>query len=419
MDRWDSIDRYVVISADTHAGADVLGYRPYLESRFHDEFDAWAASYESPYDDLVDATANRNWDSDVRQADLEAEGVVAEVVLPNTVPPFLSTIQNFASFPKSSTEYEYRWAGIKAHNRWLVDFCQATPGRRRGTFQIMPIVVDEALAEIRFAADSGIAAGILLPHPPPNDALLPPLFDEHYEPIWALCAELGLPVIQHAGTGVPDYPADNLAAGPALFNEFTEPAQRDLRHVIFGAVFERYPDLKYVMTEQGGIGPVMDQVATYPLHDLANVDSGRTVKLFYTREFLDQFSMNGEGYARRNCFVANFDDLDRRHEIGVSNVMFGTDYPHEEGTQPNTKMRLRVGYWDKPVDECRKMLAGNAAEVFGFDLEALTPLAMQHGPTLEEIHTEPSADDFAEAYSGLMKMAMATMGARAMGAAVG
>ena len=38
----------IVISADTHAGADIGGYREYLESRWHDEFDAWAAQYESP-----------------------------------------------------------------------------------------------------------------------------------------------------------------------------------------------------------------------------------------------------------------------------------------------------------------------------------------------------------------------------------
>lgn len=411
---WDSIDRYVVISADTHAGADVQGYKPYLDAKFHDQFDVWAATYESPYDDLVDATANRNWDSDLRQTELENEGVAAEVVLPNTVPPFLSTIQNFAAFPKTLEEYELRWAGIQAHNRWLTDFCHATPGRRRGTYQIMPLVIEDALTEIRMAAETGVAAGILLPHPPANHAILPPLFTEYYEPIWKLCTDLGLAIVQHAGTGVTDYPADNLASGPAMFAEFSEPSQRDLRHLVFGAVFERYPDMKYVMTEQGGISPVMDQLSTYPLHTLANNDSGRTVGLFYTEEFLAQFTMDGEGYGRRNCFISNFDDLDRRHDIGVSNVMFGTDYPHEEGTQPNTKMRLRVGYWDKPVEECRMMLAGNAAEVYGFDLEALVPVAQRVGPTLEEIHTEPSAEDFTTAYSGLMKMAMATMGAKAL-----
>ena len=49
--------RYTVISADTHCGADVVAYRPYLASKFHDEFDAWAATYEVPFADLRAPTA--------------------------------------------------------------------------------------------------------------------------------------------------------------------------------------------------------------------------------------------------------------------------------------------------------------------------------------------------------------------------
>lgn len=42
----------VIISADTHGGASILDYRAYLPSAWHDEFDAWAAQYESPWDDV-------------------------------------------------------------------------------------------------------------------------------------------------------------------------------------------------------------------------------------------------------------------------------------------------------------------------------------------------------------------------------
>ncbi len=61
MATWDTIDRYVVISTDTHAGADINDYRPYLPAGLHDEFDAWAKTYVSPFDDLIIATASRNW----------------------------------------------------------------------------------------------------------------------------------------------------------------------------------------------------------------------------------------------------------------------------------------------------------------------------------------------------------------------
>ncbi|MBK5287732.1 MAG: amidohydrolase, partial [Acidimicrobiia bacterium] len=72
-------DNYTVISADCHGGADIGAYRPYLESRYHDEFDAWSATFVNPYEDIVGADASRNWDSDRRLREMEADGVVAEV----------------------------------------------------------------------------------------------------------------------------------------------------------------------------------------------------------------------------------------------------------------------------------------------------------------------------------------------------
>ncbi len=81
-------DRYIVISSDGHAGAEMLDYRDYLERRYLEEFDAWAKTYVNPYDDLRGETAYRNWDSATRERELEDDGVVAEVLFPNTIPPF-------------------------------------------------------------------------------------------------------------------------------------------------------------------------------------------------------------------------------------------------------------------------------------------------------------------------------------------
>ena len=98
---WDTLDRYVVISTDTHAGADLYGYKPYLPARLRDEFDAWAKAYASPFDDLIVATANRNWDHELRIAEMDADGVAAEVLLPNTVPPFFPTTPNITKIGRA------------------------------------------------------------------------------------------------------------------------------------------------------------------------------------------------------------------------------------------------------------------------------------------------------------------------------
>ena len=67
-------ERYIVISSDCHGGGNIADYRPYLERRWLDEFDAWAAAYEMPYEDLQGDNGARNWDSARRRRDLEVDG---------------------------------------------------------------------------------------------------------------------------------------------------------------------------------------------------------------------------------------------------------------------------------------------------------------------------------------------------------
>src|SRR5580693_9567811 len=196
--------RYTVVSADGHAGGDIGDYKPDLASRWHDEFDAWAAEYVNPYADLIAPIAYRSWDSDRRLAETEADGIAAEVLFPNTVPPFFSE-GNLVALPPTPEDYERRWAGVQAHNRWLAEFCAAAPGRRAGVVQVFVNHLDDALAEISWAAQHvAIFGGILLPSIPPGSPL-PPLYDPHYDPLWRLCEEVGAVINIHAGSGLPDY----------------------------------------------------------------------------------------------------------------------------------------------------------------------------------------------------------------------
>ena len=48
----DPHSRYTIISVDGHAGAELREYKAFLASRWHDEFDAWAAEYVNPFADL-------------------------------------------------------------------------------------------------------------------------------------------------------------------------------------------------------------------------------------------------------------------------------------------------------------------------------------------------------------------------------
>ena len=69
-----------------------------------------------------------------------------------------------------------------------------------------------------------------------------------------------------------------------------------------------------------------------------------------------------------------------RYEIGIDNMLWGNDFPHPEGTWPNTHEWLRKTFHDIPIDETRRMLGLAAAEVFGFDVEALRAHRRQGRP---------------------------------------
>ena len=98
-------DRYTLISADCHAGGNHEMYRNYLESKYLDDFDAWRAKYSNPFSDLTSTTKDRNWNSERRIAEQAQDGCIAEVIFPNTIPPFFPTGAVIARAPQPD-EYE-------------------------------------------------------------------------------------------------------------------------------------------------------------------------------------------------------------------------------------------------------------------------------------------------------------------------
>jgi hypothetical protein len=97
-------------------------------------------------------------------------------------------------------------------------------------------------------------------------------------------------------------------------------------------------------------------------------------------------------YFRRNCWVGvsqpTPQDVLAKLELGGDHFMWGSDYPHDEGTHPFTREHLRQLFHDAPEADMRAFLAGNAARLYDFDLDALAPVSDQHGPTVAEI-TQP------------------------------
>ncbi|MFK8908182.1 amidohydrolase family protein [Streptomyces sp. YS-3] len=394
-------DRYTVVSADCHAGADLLDYKPYLEKRYHDDFDAWAATYVNPYEDLLADTADRNWNSARRLAELAADGIVAEVVFPNTIPPFFPSASLLAPAP-TREELEQRWAGLRAHNRWLADFCALAPGRRAGVAQILLGDVDAAVAEVHRTKEAGLTGGILLPGAPPGSGL-PELYSEVYDPIWAACADLGVPVNHHGGSASPPL-GEEPAARAVFMVETTWFSHRALWHLIFGGAFRRHPALQLILTEQGSgwIPGVIDMLDYYHERLVSAATRAATAESKFGAGLAESMGRGPSRVWRENCYVgASFmrpHEVPLRDRIGLDKIMWGSDYPHDEGTTPYSREGLRIAYAGLPPEEVAAMVGGNAARVYGFDLSLLDPIAAEVGPTVEEI-AEPLKEIPADATS--------------------
>jgi predicted TIM-barrel fold metal-dependent hydrolase len=380
-----SPDRHTIISADCHAGANHATYREYLASEWHEEFDAWRGRYKNPFRDLQDDGRTRNWDDQRRLSEQEADGVVAEVVFPNTVPPFFPTGQVVAPAP-TAEDHPRRLAGLRAHNRWLVDFVAAQPKRRAGLGQVLLNDVDQAVRDARWMKEQGLA-GVLLPGVAPDTPWIKPLYDPVYDPLWAACEELELPVTHHSGgSGLPAYgryPFTN-----SLFvMETGFFANRALWHLVLSGVFDRFPRLRLVLTEQGAawVLPVlkkMDNIWDY-------MQRGRLGELDVPEGAMTE--RRPSEYFHENVWLgASFPSPEEAatfSEIGIDRILWGSDYPHDEGTYPHTRESLRRAFAGWPEAELRRILAGNIASVYGFDLDALAPIAAEVGPTVEEIAT--------------------------------
>jgi hypothetical protein len=103
-------------------------------------------------------------------------------------------------------------------------------------------------------------------------------------------------------------------------------------------------------------------------------------------------------YAKRNCFYGASSpsprELAGRHEIGVDRLLWGSDYPHYEGTYPHTRKALRRAFHDVDRAETRAILGENAARIYGFDLGKLEPFAARVGPTPDELAVPLAPEEF-------------------------
>jgi predicted TIM-barrel fold metal-dependent hydrolase len=394
MDCNDGSTSLVLVSADCHAGPALATLGEYLDSRYAEDFadylartrdydarvaEIFSGRSEAEYTEMHRVFIERDaveglHDPQRHLADLEADGIVADVIFPQGVVPFADYPSQPGMLPPIGyvATRELQAAGCRAYNRWLAEFCNANPGRHAG-IGVMPIRdVDAAVREIEWMRSAGLR-GVSLP--PISDHAYPYYNDPVYEPIWEACARLQLPLNTHgASTRFYGHGADSMSLSLAEVDFF---GRRALWFLIFSGVFERHPGLRMVFTEQraGWVVPTLeylDDIYRAPINDVATTLPRPPSEYFASNVYVGASFLS----------VA---EASARHEIGITHLMWGADYPHPEGTWPWSRESLRRACMGMSEQELRLVLGENAIACYGFDAEQLAQAAGTVGPTVDEL----------------------------------
>ena len=290
------------------------------------------------------ATRSGYRDPHDRLLDMDTDGVEAEILY--------SELSAFRFFPLIGDH----WRDVaRGFNDALADFASVDPKRLLVSYQLPILDIEFAIEELERLADRG-ARSVHLPNYP-QEVGCPDYFDERYDSLWARLSEMGIPVSQHLGVKESLYDVCRRDPTPQKGIFATLPAMMLAENIgfwVLGGVLERFPDLRLVMVEPGltWVPFYVDQM------DVA-VRAGFEfpgLKLLPSEYFKRQVYLT---------FVEDARGLRDRHELGVENLMWSTDYPHPQCSWPNSLEVIERQFADVPADERDLIVGGNAVRVYG------------------------------------------------------
>ena len=276
-----------------------------------------------------------------RVKDMDIDGVDAEVL--------------YVGGPLQSSDPALRLNSVRGYNRWLSDYASYAPGRLLGVAAIPIDTPERAVEELEFAAaQPGLVSGYIPLFPPDGD-----YGDPKWDPMWEAFLATGFPVGLHVGGRRPGTPVVNMYESAPRFMTGLVMSKltmaESVSELIHGLVLQRYPELKFVAVE-GQIG----WISFFEYYSDHLWEKHR----FWTESKLEEPPSH---YFRRQVFGTFMEDpvgLRERHNIGIDNIMWASDYPHSETTWPNSKALTDEWFTQFGEDDKRKILWANAARLY-------------------------------------------------------
>jgi predicted TIM-barrel fold metal-dependent hydrolase len=243
----------------------------------------------------------------------------------------------------------------RAYNEYVADFNRSLPGRFYGLGCLPNHDAKAAASEVRRCAALGLRGAVFVPWGSEM-----PVWHEMWEPMWLAAEECDLVISFHVfegGGATVGYEVKGIKR-PDVIGSWTvvAPMQMDeiCVSVILSGVCERHPKLKLVLGESG--------IGWLP-YILERLDGT------YEERLADDLKLPlpPSAYFKRQIYATfqkDFHGVRAMVEIAPDNVMWGSDYPHRDGTWPFSRKAIEEQFRDVPQAIAGKLLGENVRRVY-------------------------------------------------------
>jgi predicted TIM-barrel fold metal-dependent hydrolase len=279
---------------------------------------------------------------------MREEGVAGECIYP-TKGLYTWTIEN----PETGK------LCARLYNDWMYDLLESRSARFRCAAIIPTWTVEDAIAEVQRVAAMGMG-GLLLPI-----VGTPPFNHKQWDPLWSAINETGLPVVMHQGSGhdMLFYRGRGATVSNLLATQSMAPRTAAL--LAMSGVLENNPDLHFVFVETNAAW------ISWAMTTLDHYDKSFRQYVGWVRPELKE---KPSFYLKRQIHgTFQIDDVavDMVPFTGARVALWGSDYPHAEGTYPHSRDVVTEFSKRLSPEDAKAIVFDTAAELFRFDREKI------------------------------------------------
>ncbi|MAG31078.1 MAG: hypothetical protein CL908_09340 [Deltaproteobacteria bacterium] len=251
-------------------------------------------------------------------------------------------------------------ACCRLYNDWIHDRMETRSPRFRCAGLIPTWDVDVAVAEVEHIASLGLAAAML------PLVGTPPYNHRRWAPLWRAIEEAGLPVAMHQGSGhdMLFYRGPGAAVANLLATQSMAPRATAL--LATSGVLADHPGLHFVFVEANTAWLAWTMCTVDNYYEAFQEYEG------WVRPLLPEKPSTYMARQIHGTFQIDPVAIDNLRTTGVAPLLWGSDFPHAEGTYPNSRQRVIEMGEEIDIDSGADIFGGTAARLFKFDPDVLT-----------------------------------------------